>query len=241
MYDQGRMPTSNNTTHQAIDSLVHRALLLGMIADGFPPVFGSLASEFGVAEQVIADALRRLEANHGLVLHPGSLEPWVVHPFSLTPTLFWVENARLGWWAPCIWCALGVAWLVDGPVRICTVLGGERERCEMTFDRGRIDPPGLWAHFPIPAARAWDNVHRHCACTLVFRDHSEVARWCTLHGVGRGEILAVEKVAELAHAWYGHHLAPDWRKRTAAEAAETFHRLGLTSAHWSLPPTPQRF
>jgi hypothetical protein len=174
-------------------------------------------------------------------LHPGSLEIWIAHPFSTTPTLFWVENSRRGWWAPCIWCALGVAWLVDGPSRIHTTIGGQTEQIVIDFAAGSVRPRDLLAHFPIPVARAWDNVHRHCACTLVFRSREQIAAWCTAQSIPQGEIVPVEKVSALARLWYGGHLEKDWVKATAKQAAQRFASVGLLGEHWRVPGADERF
>ena len=227
--------------HQPFDGLVHRGLLLGVLEHGYPPAQDELARTLGASSAEVRASLVRLEANHGLVMHPGTLEPWVIHPLSTTPTLFFVEGEQRGWWAPCAWCALGVAVLAPGPVRITTRLGGESESCAIQYDEGRLSPAGLVAHFPVPVARAWDNVHRHCACTLVFADRAAIDPWCERHGIARGEILPLEKVAELAQVWYGAHLSPEWRKPTASEARRRFESVGLTSPHWRVPEGDERF
>ena len=95
-------------SHQPLDSAVHRALLLTMIERGYAASIGELAESLGYSDALIRESLTRLESNHGVVTHPGTLDPWVIHPFSTTPTLFCVTNSERGWWAPCIWCALGI-------------------------------------------------------------------------------------------------------------------------------------
>ena len=77
-------------------------------------------------------------------------------------------------------------------------------------------------------------MHRHCACTLVFCDEDAVDRWCAEYAVERGEIVNLEKVAELARVWYGGHLAPDWRKATASEARARFESVGLLQRNGEL-------
>lgn len=229
------------TGPEPLESAVHRIHLTRMLERGFPATLAELVEDTGHAEPEVRTALTRLEADHGIVLHPGTMEPWVIHPFSTTPTLFHVAGAARGWWAPCIWCALGVAVLVPGPVTISTALGGESERCSLRCVDGTLAPTGLLAHFPVPVARAWDNVHRHCACTLVFADQASIDGWCARHGIGRGEVLPLETVAGLARAWYGGHLERNWRKPTLDEARERFASVGLTSPHWQLPRSGQRF
>ena len=39
---------------------------------------------------------------HGVVLHTHVCEPWVIHPFSASPTATWVESGDRGWWATCM-------------------------------------------------------------------------------------------------------------------------------------------
>ena len=112
--------TSIDTTHRPLDGLVHRALVVSMIDRGRAPTLWEIVEETGSSVPEILQSLGRLEANHGFVPHPGTVDAWVVHPFSTTPTPFFVRGPDRGWWAPCIWCALGIAALVTGPITIST-------------------------------------------------------------------------------------------------------------------------
>jgi hypothetical protein len=47
-------------------------------------------------------------------------------------------------------------------------------------------------------------------------------------------MLSVEQGWNLAKAWYGDRLSPDFRGRTSAEAEAIFHKTGLTSVFWRL-------
>jgi hypothetical protein len=92
--------------------------------------------------------------------------PWVVHPFSLTPTINWIEGRRAGWWAPCIWCALGVAALVGGEVRVHTRYGAGSEPLTIPVTDGKpVGFEDLVIHFAIPLPGLGTT------CT-------NTARWC---------------------------------------------------------------
>lgn len=225
----------------ALDSIVHRSLLLGMIDDGAWPTVERLATETQSDRGAVVESLHRLQDHHAAVLHPGSDDPWVVHPFSSTPTLFYVEGRRRGWWAPCIWCALGVATLVGEAVSIHTRLGAERDALVLRVDGDRLDPRQLVVHFATPVARAWENVHAFCACTLVFANEEAVADWCARHGRGMGAVVPLADVLRLARAWYGRHLDPNWRKPSGAEARDIFTSVGLTGPAWEVPASDTRF
>jgi hypothetical protein len=66
----------------------------------------------------------------------------------------------------------------------------------------------------------------------LFRSEEHVARW--LERREPGATLPVARLCDLAHAWYGGRLAPDWRPRTAAESQAILDGLGLTGAFWQL-------
>lgn len=66
---------------------------------------------------------------------------------------------------------------------------------------------------------------------LVFRSEAHVSPW--LDGRAPGETISITKLAELASAWWGTRLAPDWRPRTRGENQAILDRLGLTGPFWS--------
>jgi hypothetical protein len=55
-----------------------------------------------------------------------------------------------------------------------------------------------------------------------------------LAGRARGEIIPVLKLAELANAWWGDRLDPDWHPHTREQNQAILDRLGLTSRFWRL-------
>ncbi|MGD1091360.1 MAG: organomercurial lyase [Bryobacteraceae bacterium] len=143
-------------------SRVHYEIVRGLVERCACPTNAELAQQPGVSTSQIEEVLRGLSGIHGVVLHPHVCEPWIIHPFSITPTIHWVEARRRGWWAPCMWCALGVAAIVGGEVRIHTRIGAEAEVLTIPVIDGELTgADGFCVHFAIPPARAWDNVHQH--------------------------------------------------------------------------------
>ena len=67
---------------------------------------------------------------------------------------------------------------------------------------------------------------------LVFRSEAHVTSW--LAGRSPGATISIDKLAELANAWWGTRLAADWRPRTRDENQAILDRLGLTGPFWSL-------
>ena len=50
-----------------------------------------------------------------------------------------------------------------------------------------------------------------------------------------GAAIPVEKLCELAHAWWGDRLSPDWRPHTREQNQAILDSLGLTGDFWKLP------
>jgi hypothetical protein len=67
---------------------------------------------------------------------------------------------------------------------------------------------------------------------LLFRSEEHVSRW--LAGRQPGATISILKLAELAAAWWGDRLAPDWRPRTREQNQAILDRIGLTGGFWNL-------
>lgn len=226
---------------QRFDSLLHHHIVTTFIQKGHAPTNEELAQKLAASLDEVESGLVRLGASHGVVLHPGRCELWVVHPFSSSPTHTWVQAATSGWWAPCMWCALGIAALVRGELTIHTRIGGEKEPVQIDVVDGVPVQTGLFVHFAAPPRKAWDNVHHFCARVLPFRSPEDVADWAKRHRLPLGEVMPISLLAELARCWYSHHADADWEKWTPAQALEIFQSIGLVSDFWNLDTSAKHY
>jgi hypothetical protein len=217
-----------------LDAEVHHAFIDRLRQTGSAPSRHEVSAALAKPIKEIEDALCRLAESHGVVLHPHVCEPWVIHPFSLSPTATWVQQGDQGWWAPCIWCGCGIAALVGGNAVIHARLGGEIEDIDIHICNGEVVEKDLWVHFAVPPRSAWDNVHHFCATVLPFRHEADVRTWSKRHGIPTGSTVPISQVKDLGREWYVHHCDRDWRKWSVAEAIEIFERVGLMGPFWSL-------
>lgn len=67
----------------------------------------------------------------------------------------------------------------------------------------------------------------------LFRSEEHITRW--LGGRPGGTTIDVTKLSELAHAWWGDRLSPDWQPHTREQNQSILDRLGLRGAFWELP------
>ncbi|WP_069207870.1 organomercurial lyase [Sphingomonas panacis] len=216
-------------------SSVHHRLVDALLASGKIPTTLEIADQLAVSIDVIEVALDSLALSHGLVLHPHEKRPWVIHPFSCSPTATWVEAGDRGWWAPCLWCACGVATLAGGNAVIHARIGGESEDVDIHIVDGAVLMDNLWVHFAVPPRAAWDNVHHFCASVLPFRTREDVRRWSDRHGIPHGAVISLSQCLELGREWYARHADIDWRKWSVRDAAGIFEKVGLCEEFWRLP------
>ena len=227
------VPVSNSTLHHEI--------LKHFIETGHAPSVDELGATLDQPREVVVESLLALQEYHGVVLHPESPEIWVIHPFSTSPTNFWVESARRSWWGNCAWCSLGIAALVDEDVTITTTLGGESTQVKLKISGGTLSEPDYLVHFPIPMKHAWDNVVFTCSTMLVFDSEASIEDWSSRHRIAVGDIQPISRVWEFAKVWYGRHLDKDWTKWSVTEARAIFEQFGLTGRIWDLPAAASRF
>jgi hypothetical protein len=223
------------TANEKALSLIHHELIQTLIDTGSCPNRSELAERLDLPVAQIEQLLYELSEIHGVVLHPHICEPWLVHPFSTTPTAHWVEGADGNWWAPCIWCAFGIVALVGGETKIHTRFGAEAVPLVIRAVDGQpIGLEDVSIHFAIPPVRAWQNVHQHCSMVLPFRSREDILAWCDRHRTSHGEDVPLRQVAHFARAWYGAHADRNWHRWSIAEAQEIFEKLGFASPFWDL-------
>ena len=67
----------------------------------------------------------------------------------------------------------------------------------------------------------------------LFRSEEHIDRW--LAGRAAGMTISTAKLGELAHAWWGDRLSPEWVPHTREQNMAILERLGLVGDFWRLP------
>jgi hypothetical protein len=223
-------------------SHLHHIILKEIILNGYAPTIETLSKIFDRSKEDIIECLKDLQEYHGVVLHPKTFQIWVIHPFSLSPTNFWVKSNQGQWWGNCAWCSLGIAAIIKEDVTITTTLGGEYKQINIQIKDGEIVPnQSLFIHFPIAMKNAWDNVIFTCSLMQIFCSESEIDDWCKRHQYSKGDIQPIENIFNFAKIWYGNHLEQDWKKWTNEQAKEIFQKFNLIHDIWNIPSTNKTF
>ena len=214
------------------DERVRGELTRLIAALGHAPSTVELAAAAGLSAGEAEASLQRLHDTHSLLLHPGTTRPWVVHPFALSAGSCWVATPERGYWANCLYCALGIAAALDCEAVVTTRHGGEGRTVEYRVRRGDGPDSTDVFHLSTPVRHWWDNVIHACASFQPFASEADVDPWCARHDLPRGAVLSMPQLWRFASDWYGGYVREPWRKRTADEIRAVFARNGLTGDFW---------
>ncbi len=66
----------------------------------------------------------------------------------------------------------------------------------------------------------------------LFRSEEHIARW--LGTRTPGVTIPVTKLCDLAHAWWGNRVDPNWQPRSREQNQAILNELGLTDGFWNL-------
>ncbi|SIT83468.1 Alkylmercury lyase [Microbacterium sp. RU33B] len=90
------------------------------------------------------------------------------------------------------------------------------------------------AHFLTPADRIWPDAAHACDNQSIFCDEACVAEWLSLTGNGRGHVMSLETLWNLAAHWYEGRLDTPYVRREPVAAADYFRSVGLSGSFWGL-------
>jgi hypothetical protein len=145
-------------TMEARDREVRLHLYERFVEDGRPPSLDETAQALGLERDEVADAYRRLEQGHVIVLAPGTTSVGMANPLSAVPTPFSVETERGSYFGNCVWDGLGVVAMLGGNGRVSTHCPDCGEPLELSVRDRRLEPLDAVVHYAVPAARWWENI-----------------------------------------------------------------------------------
>lgn len=139
------------------DADVGRFVLHWFADHGRSPTLEELAAVVGDRQDVLA-VLRRLEAEHVIVLVESGESIRMALPFSGIPTDFLVTSGDRSWYANCAWDALAIPTALHTDATIHTSWYGTREKLVLEVAGGEVTPGDGYVGFAVPARHWWDDI-----------------------------------------------------------------------------------
>jgi hypothetical protein len=143
------------------DVVVKQAIYAALADTGRAPDSREVAETLSLPEPDVLAAFDRLHRQRLLVPEPG--DPSRIRmapPFSGVPTAFRVHARDRGYFANCVWDALGIAAALNAVAVVDASDGHTGEPLSLAVTRDGPLPTSLVAHFAVPAAHWWDDILR---------------------------------------------------------------------------------
>jgi hypothetical protein len=131
------------------------------IEQGRPPAAGETADAFGVGEEEVREAYRRLHDAHALFLEPGTSGIRMANPLSAVETPFRVTVDGRTFFANCAWDSLGVPAMLGADATIEAVYtgaDGTASPARYAIADGDLRGDDGVVHFPLPFRHWHDNL-----------------------------------------------------------------------------------
>lgn len=210
-----------------------------LAAEGRAPSVGELASSTGSDPSRVQELLHELVDAHALVLNAQGDRIRMAHPFTAAPVAFVLtpvdghDDRR--WWGGCASDSFGISAALKLDVRIDT--GCPQCGEHLSIAAGPDTPPQreYAVRFPRPAAEWWEDVVGTCTMIRLFCTRKHAEQWTDEHAPSQGYIAAARTVWDLAQAWYGDRIDPDFTPRTREHNQRPLEDRGLTGEFWRLP------
>ncbi|GAA4633539.1 organomercurial lyase [Actinoallomurus vinaceus] len=215
------------------------AVYATLAEEGRAPSAGELAVRWGRSPEETVWGLRELAVRHTIVLGAADDVIRMAHPFSASPMGFVVSpldgRDDRNWWGGCAWDSFGISAALGVDVLIDTACPECGRRHRVTSGPERPPTPELTVHFPLPAARWWDDVVFTCSNIRMFCSPDHLAAWASRTGRVVGRAVGAATVWELSRPWYGDRLAPGFRPHTTEHNQRLLTEVGLAGDFWRLP------
>ena len=142
-----------------LDWAVRHFVYTFFVENARPPSVTEAAVHFALPEAEARASYQRLNARHHLFLEPGTDTIRLANPLSAVPTRYRVRVQGHDLWANCAWDSLGIPAMLDADATV--EARDPLSEAPITYavhDGQLVIDPGYFMHFPLPAARWYDDL-----------------------------------------------------------------------------------
>ena len=201
-----------------------------------PPVIEEVMQRFGLNRAEAFDLLRGLEADHHILLVPGTQRILMANPYSAVTTPFRVYLDGKRYFANCAWDTVSLHVMLDRDARVESYCHHCAEPIELSLRRGRVTsskPAEPVIFLSMPVARWYENLVDTCSNNMVyFASRKHMEEWLANNPGLNGEALTAEKMAEVCAPLSKGRMSLEYERPPKEELMAHWDSLGMKSAFW---------
>jgi len=200
------------------------------------PPLEEVMQRFKLTRREAFESFGELEADHHILLVPGTQRILMANPFSAVATPFRVYVGSKRFFANCAWDTISLHVMLELDARIESFCHHCAESIEISLSRGEMrssKPSSPLIFLSTPVANWYDNLINTCSNNMVYfssKDH--LTRWLAENPNLRGESLTVDKMVEVCRPLSRGRMNLEYKRPPKEELMSYWDSIGLKSSFW---------
>jgi len=179
---------------------------------------------------------RELEADHHILLVPGTQRILMANPYSAISTPFRVYVGNKRFFANCAWDTVSLHVMLELEARIVSFCHHCAEPIEISLSKGEVEsskPSTPLIFLSTPVSKWYDNLINTCSNNMVyFSSREHLSRWLSQKPDLRGESLTVDKMVEVCRPLSKGRMNLEYQRPPKEELMSYWDSIGLRSSFW---------
>ena len=191
---------------------------------------------FGLSREAAFGRFKQLEADHHILLVPGTQRILMANPYSAVNTPFRVYVGERQYFANCAWDTVSLHVMLDKDTRVESYCHHCAEPIGILLRGGKVVsslPKSPLIFLSTPVANWYDNLINTCSNNMVyFSSEDHLKRWLIENPQLHGEALTPGKMAEVCKPLSKGRMALDYQRPPKEEIMAYWDSIGMTSSFW---------
>lgn len=191
---------------------------------------------FGLSREAAFGRFKQLEADHHILLVPGTQRILMANPYSAVNTPFRVYVGERQYFANCAWDTVSLHVMLDKDTRVESYCHHCAEPIGILLRGGKVVsslPKSPLIFLSTPVANWYDNLINTCSNNMVyFSSEDHLKRWLIENPQLHGEALTPGKMAEVCKPLSRGRMALDYQRPPKEEIMAYWDSIGMTSSFW---------
>jgi len=201
-----------------------------------PPALEEVMVKFSLTRAEAYNSFRALEADHHILLIPGTQRILMANPYSAVATPFRVRIGGKHYFANCAWDTVSLHVMLQADSFVESYCHHCGSPISLSLSRGaRVsgDPPEPLIFLSVPVGRWYDNLINTCSNNMVyFASRGHMQEWLAANPSLRGESLTVEKMAQVCEPLSKGRMSLDYERPPKEELMVYWESLGMKGGFW---------
>ena len=201
-----------------------------------PPVIEEMMRRFRLGRAEAVALLKELEADHQILLLPGTQRILMANPFSAVTTPFRVRIGSMDYFANCAWDTVSMHVMTGIDAKVESYCHHCGEPIELLLSDGKVktsQPPEPLIFLSMPVARWYENLVNTCSNNMVyFASRRHMEEWLAANPSLKGEVLTVEKMAQVCTPLSRGRMGLGYERPTKEALMAYWDSIGMKGRFW---------